>query len=600
MDGQSDLAFIDNGSLQYEPTVFSHYNRVLRSHADRTAIVVAHQSSNHLHELTSCPPRSSEIIVEAEAPSCLSWNFRQLHNAAVQIVFGLENRGVKPGATVVCFVPNGIEWAILFWASFVGKYTLCCVDVGALQPSRSEELQSHLQRLKPGVVFVPDGVGAKAIDVALNLQKLATKCKVILQQDSITSDHDKLGWCHLISLPQATIKPLDIERIEQAALIEDHDRVASILFTSGTSIGKPKGCPHTVRELLHYMTQHWDSGEVNPPRRMIQSANFRVVAVGLALGTWSSGGTIILPSAVWDPQASLAALQDREFAVSMAYLSPAHLHALVTQPNFATAADQILTLKTILLGADLITKDIYLKACTAFPRTHIIGGFGMTEGAGMTAWPVSYVTGAQDLPFKGQMLPLGKASLGTRFRIASEDVTVVDRRRKQETLKKGQVGELHVWNEGVIRQYLDGVNESDFYTDDNGHRWFNTGDVGLMDDDGWLYALGRKKDIIKRAGVPITPAAIESSLNSYLQSQASVFGINDPVLGQVPYAVVESLEGKSKADIERYILESFGPDYKLGGVSALSELGLEQFPLTTTGKILKRELMERVIARSLP
>lgn len=73
----------------------------------------------------------------------------------------------------------------------------------------------------------------------------------------------------------------------------------------------------------------------------------------------------------------------------------------------------------------------------------------------------------------------------------------------------------------MIRYYLGGASESSFYEDQKG-RWFNTGDTAMMDNEGLVFILGRSKDMIKRAGVAVMPAALESCIEKYTGAQVSV------------------------------------------------------------------------------
>jgi 4-coumarate--CoA ligase len=86
-------------------------------------------------------------------------------------------------------------------------------------------------------------------------------------------------------------------------------------------------------------------------------------------------------------------------------------------------------------------------------------------------------------------------------------------------VKRGEPGHFHINSPTTINNYLENVDEDAFVEDENGSRWFKTGDVGFIDEDGVVYLLGRLNDRIKRAGIRITPAALETSLSAYIGSQ---------------------------------------------------------------------------------
>jgi 4-coumarate--CoA ligase len=90
-----------------------------------------------------------------------------------------------------------------------------------------------------------------------------------------------------------------------------------------------------------------------------------------------------------------------------------------------------------------------------------------------------------------------------------------------KVVPRGEVGELHVSHSSIFKTYLREQTETpELYTDETG-RWFNTGDIGLINDAGDVYVIGRSKSVIKRAAVSIAPAAIESCLQAYIGSQVS-------------------------------------------------------------------------------
>lgn len=161
----------------------------------------------------------------------------------------------------------------------------------------------------------------------------------------------------------------------------------------------------------------------------------------------------------------------------------------------------------------------------------------------------------------------------------------------------------------MIAQYLDNVNADSFYNDDSGARWLITGDVAVIDAEGYAYVLGRSKDIIKRASVSISPAALENCLRPFAESevcvkgmhcwlqltlelQVAVVGVPDPIYETVPFAVLTSFGGKSAHDIEHHIVEMFGEDHALGGAVELDQLGFGAMPLDQNGKVQRLHLQE--------
>jgi len=112
----------------------------------------------------------------------------------------------------------------------------------------------------------------------------------------------------------------------------------------------------------------------------------------------------------------------------------------------------------------------------------------------------------------GEIAPVGKVKPGDSVQVWSHD--------NDRVANRSEPADMHVCCGSIIKHYLGGVHEDSFYEDDHG-RWFKTGDLGMINEDGIVYILGRMKDVIKRAGVPIIPAALESCIEKFTGSQVS-------------------------------------------------------------------------------
>jgi len=588
MSVSPELAEVTGGPREScPPSLFCHLEPVIASNPKEPAVIVTHQAPDHLQDLAGAHPNGTN-----EHLPCLTWTYTDMQRAALKVIVGLRVRSITPGSTVVTLIPNGIEWAVLFWASMLEKFTLSSLDLGALTEPRAAELRSLLCTLQPDVIVVPDADGAVAVQRALEGQSKQPSVKITLDQDSVRAPAE---WTSLIDMarspePEGSGSVLTRASIEEAARTDDYDRTQLILFTSGTSTGKPKGCPRTVGMMLHWANQQWTSHRGSSFRSIFYTANFRAIAAIAAMRTWQEGGAIVMPGPGFSPAPVLDAIQRHK--VTLLVFIPAMLHALVSHPDFDSTDKS--SVQDISIGGDMITRDSYTKLCRAFPQSAVMVVHGSTEGGSAVEWPFFGQVGMQDLPFYADIAPLGKVAPGTRIRIADEH---------HRPVRRNEIGELHFRNNSFATRYLGGIKSEDFYQDEHGS-WFKSGDTGLINDDGWIYILGRKKDIIMRAGIPITPAALESCLDSYLEGQTSVLAIPHETLGQEPFAVVRDLNGRTKADAYQQVLDLFGKDYALGGVATLEELGLTDFPLNATGKIMKLELVEPVTnylkAQALP
>jgi 4-coumarate--CoA ligase len=167
----------------------------------------------------------------------------------------------------------------------------------------------------------------------------------------------------------------------------------------------------------------------------------------------------------------------------------------------------------IQVGGDAVTKDILMKCAALFPRAHVCVNHGMTEGGGSFMWPF-FKTPTADIPYFGEICPIGIVASGSVVRIWDPE--------KERIVKRGELGELHISSPSIIPHYLGGTSEKSFYNE-RGRAWFNTGDIGMMDRNGLVFILGRRKDMMKRAGVAIMPAALESSIEALTGAQVRIW-----------------------------------------------------------------------------
>ena len=326
---------------------------------------------------------------------------------------------------------------------------------------------------------------------------------------SLEGDASK-GWKSLHDLAaDASDSPIDEHSLLEDARKDDANRIHSILFTSGTSAGRPKGCPQRVGSITHILnSQSWLINPENCALNLQQAHNSRAIAPQHTLQVWRGGGAVVMASKSFAIEDTVNAIV--QYGVDFIVLSPAMVHELAH--DLAAHPGKLDSVRTIQVGGDAITKEVLMKCAALFPKARVCINHGMTEGGGFFTWPF-FETPIPQIPFFGEICPIGTVAAGTMLRIWDAD-------RGRQT-RRGEPGELHVSCESVIRHYLGGVSESSFYEDEKG-RWFITGDVGMINDEGLVFILGRSKDVIKRASVVIMPAALESCIEKYTGAQVSV------------------------------------------------------------------------------
>ncbi|KAG9568140.1 acetyl-CoA synthetase-like protein, partial [Aureobasidium melanogenum] len=470
---------------------------------------------------------------------------------------------------------------MLLSASIISKNAIACLDANMLNKPRHDELRAKIIDLQPYVIVVENAESVNAAEQALGSLDLQDVVKVSLSDKSISSNSG--SWLPFADLCSPVTDQAASARIEDARY-DDLDRDALIVYTSGTSSGIPKGCIRDVRGWIQSVShQIWSLPGDTRGKRALQTTNFRVIAPGCALKAWYDGATVVLTGRTFDPVKFLDAMEEE--GMSELVLLPAQLHAVAATPGFELRDKS--SVRLIMSGGDIVTSSLIQESKRLFPGAGFMTAWGMSEAGGCFAWP--YWDDIESIPFYSGISPLGRVTPGSRIRLVSEDGKVVQR---------GEFGELHIQSDSVFKSYLAAPEKMDVvYTDEEG-RWFKTGDLGMINDAGDVYIVGRLKDVIKRAAISIAPAAIESCLAAFTGSQTAVVGRPHPTLGQEPFAILQSFNGKSESDLSAHVIAMYGPDWVLGGAIQLKTLGLETFPTNATGKIQKLDLLAALAGSS--
>jgi fatty-acyl-CoA synthase len=353
-------------------------------------------------------------------------------------------------------------------------------------------------------------------------------------------------------------------RPQVAVALED---LAIILYTSGTT-GKPKGA------MLSHSNLTWNAINVisdlaitNDEVALMISPMFHVAALGMGvLPTLLKGGHLILEPR-FEPGRALD-LIERHKATFISGV-PTTYQMLAEHPAWDTT--DISSLQNLTCGGSAVP----LRILEAYEDR----GLSFTMGYGMTETS----PGATTLPARYSRQKMGSAGLPhmhTHIRVADFE---------GNALPPNEVGEVQIQGPNVIKGYWNrpDANESSFITDESG-AWFRSGDMGYMDDDGFLFISDRLKDMIISGGENIYPAQIELELAQMEEiAAAAVFGVADEKWGEVPRAAVVVREGYELTEQEVLsFLDGRLARYKLPKAVVF----VDDLPRTASGKVRKPQL----------
>jgi acyl-CoA synthetase (AMP-forming)/AMP-acid ligase II len=287
---------------------------------------------------------------------------------------------------------------------------------------------------------------------------------------------------------------------------------------------------------------------------------------------WLSGGVNLLVE-TFDPPTVVETMEREQ--VAYGFLVPTMLHAVATEST-ARSRDWA-SLKVLQIGGAPITDDTALLAREVFGDV-LYQGYGQTEAVpitmmGPTEW-FSDVPGSNPLRSAGRPLPFG-------------DLAILDPDTHDE-LPTGAEGEIAIRCDG---QMLGFWNNDEATAERMHDGWVLSGDIGKLDDNGYLYVLDRKDDMIISGGFNIWPAELENVLASHPEVvEAAVFGVPSERWGESPYGVVTVADAATVTadDLIALCAEKLGSYKKPVGV----ELTTDPLPKSPVGKLARKQLRE--------
>ena len=354
----------------------------------------------------------------------------------------------------------------------------------------------------------------------------------------------------------------DVKSADDGAIQEpiDEDDLADVIYTSGTT-GRPKGVAvrHGDIGLLPNARPHWQG-----TGWLTATPVFTFAGLGFIYNPMKAGMTVLyLPK--FDAGRWLE-IVERERPV-IAFVVPAMARLLVHCPKFESA--DLTSLKRLILGSAPLAPDTLQRLQERLPGAAVLNSYGMTEGG--------HATFSMD-PEGSRTRPgaVGRPKAPVEVRIVDDDGA---------PCPTGDVGEVITRNpNGHRRYYKDPEATARMWAGG----WLHTGDFGYLDADGYLYIVGRKKEMIVRGGMNVYPDDVEAVLHEHpAVAEAAVVGVPHDVLGEdiAAFVVLRPGEAVTIEELQLFAGQRLA-DYKVPRhVSYLSEL-----PRNAGGKVLKSQL----------
>jgi acyl-CoA synthetase len=488
-------------------------------------------------------------------------NYRELAVAADRLAAYLAGHDVRPGERVAVWLPSRVEAAIALVACSRNGY-VCCPSLH--RDHTVGEVAALVDRLHAAALIALPGYGADADrhDVyAILADRPFLRCTL------------RVG-----PADAAPFAGLSAPARETAAR-RDANQVMYLPFTSGTT-GEPKGVLHSDNTLLataRRMAEDWRLARAVLYTLSPLSHNLGLGALITAL---AGGGELVVHDL---PRG--ASLVDRLTETAAAFLFGVPTHAIdLLREVKARGIRQVGAVHGFRISGAAAPATVVaeLMQYGIVPQS----GYGMTETC-------SHQYTLPDDPPERIVATCGRACAGYEIRIFRRD-------DPDSEAAPGEIGEIGGRGASLMLGYFDDqrATEAAF----NAAGWFMTGDLGRLDDDGYLHITGRKKDVIIRGGRNIHPAHIEAlALRHAAIEKAAAFPVADARLGERVCLAVVARGGfePTPQSILDHLAASGLPRYEMPEFI----LPLAEMPLTASGKLLKRALVQWVAegrARPLP
>ena len=339
-------------------------------------------------------------------------------------------------------------------------------------------------------------------------------------------------------------------------------------YSSGTT-GLPKGVMLNHKNMVANVVQTETAESMAPDAVLIGILPFyhiygMTVIMSMAL---HNGGTVItMPR--FDLEHFLQLMQN--YKVTLAYLVPPIVLALAKHPIVSNY--DLSSLESITSGAAPLSEALALE-CAERLGCVVKQGYGLTETSPVTHFSVRFK-------------PIKLNSVGTS--VPNTETMIADI-ETHERLPAGEIGEIWIRGPQVMQGYHKNPQATRDMIDDEG--WLHTGDVGYLDEDGYLYVIDRIKELIKYKGLQIAPAELEAVILSHpAVADAAVISRPDEEAGEIPKAciVLKADASATGEEIMAYVAERVAPYKKVRVVEFLDSI-----PKVPSGKILRRELRKR-------
>jgi HIP---CoA ligase len=513
---------------------------------------------------------AAEALVDRSAEPAVRMDWTELLGRVDAMARALVGAGVQPGDRVAIWAPNCWEWVV----ALLGLQSAGAALVPLNTRYKGREAAQILARSRARLLFTVEGflgndyvsmlaeAGARPPDLE----------RVVLLRDTGTVPDGTVSLADFL----AGGADVDAAAVDGRVAALDGSAMSDLLFTSGTT-GHPKGVVQTHGQTLRAFADWADLvGLRSDDRYLIINPFFHAFGYKAGILACLMTGATMVPQAVFDVDAALDTISAER--ISMIPGPPTLYQTLINHPGFDR--ERAGSLRLAVTGAAVVPVELVRQMRTVLGFETVLTAYGLTECCGVVT------VCRRDDDAETVATTSGRAIPGVEVRIVDDGGV---------EQPAGAAGEVVVRGYNVMGAYFEEPEQTAEAIDADG--WLHTGDVGVMDERGYLRITDRTKDMFIVGGFNAYPAEIEQLLLAHPHvAQAAVVGVPDDRQGEVGFAYVVPTAGAAPDPAEvvawaRGTMANFKAPRYVEVVDAL--------PLNASGKVLKYELRERAIRELL-
>jgi fatty-acyl-CoA synthase len=496
------------------------------------------------------------VVVRSQSFRC---TYRELWDRTTELAKALMAIGVEKGVRVGMWSPNRYEWVVVQFAT--ARIGAILVNVNPAY--KATELRYALQQSGVSVLLMARSFRKTSYPEIF--EKVKADCESVKRVVVLDTD-----WDELVGHAKETS---DEALAEREAELQFDDAI-NIQYTSGTT-GSPKGATLSHHNILNngyfcaQVMRYTEEDRVCIPVPFYHC--FGMVIGNLACS--STGACMVVPAEAFDPEVTLATIAEEK--CTSLYGVPTMFIAQLNHPEFDKY--DLRSLRTGVMAGSPCPIEVMKQVRTRMHMTEVTICYGMTETS-----PVS-TQSRTDAPLDKRVSTVGSIHPHAEIKVIDPETGRI--------LPRGAQGEICTRGYCVMLGYWNHPEATDEAIDDAG--WMHTGDLGTMDDEGYIKITGRIKDMIVRGGENIYPREIEEYLYTHPDIEdAQVFGVpSEKYVEEVAAWVKPKAGAKLEPEALRAFCKGEIATFKIPAYWKI----VDEYPMTVTGKIQKFKMREQMI-----